>query len=89
MHPFDWGTLTWGPLPVGFYTLILFIIKWHNVRLPFRPSVSACHAVHLVLFVVIYKMWISNSVYISGLIAVEIKPKLRFMATRNKCFRFV
>ena len=51
MHPFDCGTLTLGRLAVGFYTLILFIIKWHNVRLPFRPSVSSCHAVNLVLFV--------------------------------------
>ena len=60
MHPFDWGTLTWGRLPVGFYTLILFIIKWHIVRLPFRPSVSSCHAVYLALFVIIYQMWISK-----------------------------
>ena len=54
--------------------LILFIIKWHNVWLPFRPSVSSCHAVYLVLFVIIYQMWISNSIY--GLISVEIKPNM-------------
>ena len=40
MHPFGWGTLTLERLPVGFYTRIYFIINWHTVRLPFRPSVS-------------------------------------------------
>ena len=55
------------------------ILKWHNVRLLFRPS---CHAVYLVLFVIIYRMWICNSVY--GLISVEIKPKMRHgLATLN------
>ena len=41
MYHFDWGTLTLGRLAFGFYTLILFIMKWHNVYFriifPFLP----------------------------------------------------
>ena len=33
MHPFDWGTLTWG----SFFCWILYLTKWLNFRLPFCP----------------------------------------------------
>ena len=43
VHYFDWGILKWGRLPVGFYTLILFIIKWQNLLLPCHSSVLPFH----------------------------------------------
>ena len=84
VHRFDWGTMTSGRLPVGFYTLILFIVKWHNIRLTFRPSVSSCHVVYLVLLVIIYRM--SSSIY--ALIFVEIKSKtgLKLRVCNRKIF---